>query len=201
MTTKSDLKAAAKAATEVPLETSRQYAERQLSDGRWAMGEKKRSPELFEAGRRDQIRLGLRHPNVHERNLALKAKWISDAAKEDSLSAAQIAATTAYPEPVCREMTAAQVLDLKKTDSSKYDQYRLAAATFKILPESLLEKLNVADVVSPDEVLQPIPAAVAAALNLDPSLKVSKVGMDRALQEYANKMIAEAANKEDAAAS
>ncbi len=189
MTTKFDMKAAAKSATDVPLETTRQYAERQLSDGAWAMREKKTNPEVYEAGRRDQIRLGLRHASVREQNQAIRLKWDKEAASKGSLTAAQVAAIAEYPEPKCKAMTASQAQELKTTDPARYQRYRLAAATFDILPKSLLDTINVPDQVVENEILQTIPSVVAAKLNIDPSLKLSKVGMDRAMQEYDRKVV------------
>jgi len=180
-----DLKQNAKQATTVELETSKEYASLLLRDGRRAMEDKRKNPELYQAGRRDAIRLGLRAPSAHEQGLAIRAKWDADKQNEGTLTSAQIAAVTEFSKEQVRSLSGTQITELKVNDPAKYQRYRLAAATHGVLPASVLDKLNVADVLAPDETLQPIPAVVAEALNLDPTLKVSSAGMDRALREYA----------------
>jgi hypothetical protein len=180
-----DLKQQAKEATSIKLETSREYAAKLLSSGTFAMQEKRTNNELYQAARRDQIKLGLRAPNAHEVGQGIRQQWDRDKASEGTLTSAQIAAVTEFSKEQVRSLTGTQITELKVNDPAKYQRYRLAAATHGILPTSVLDKLNVADVLAPDETLQPIPAVVAEALNLDPTLKVSSAGMDRALREYA----------------
>jgi hypothetical protein len=187
-----DLKAAAKAAVTVELETSKEYATKLLfGSGAWAMKEQRTNREVWEAGRRDQLRLKLRDPNAHERALAVKAKLDADKASEGSLTAAQIVAVDEFPVEKVKALTATEITNMKNSDQAKYDRYRLAAATHGVLPASLIDKLNTPDKLEENEVLQPIPAMVAERLNLDPTLWLSKVGLDKALVEYGNRVAQE----------
>jgi hypothetical protein len=193
-----DLKQAANDALEVKLETSAKYANRLLTDGRFAMQEKAKTKynaeakALYEAGRRDQIRLGLRAPNAHENGVAIRRKWDDDAKAESTMTAAQIEAVTEFSQAQFEAVSATEATDMKRDASARYRLYRIAGATHGKLPRSILETLNIADAVgTDDELLQPIPGAVAEKLGLDPTMKVNKVGMDRALQSYADKIVAE----------
>ena len=187
-----NLQQQAKAATaEVVLETTREYSSRLLKDGKFAMAESKNNPALFQAGRRDQLRLKLRDANQHERLQAVRQGWDADQARSGTLTAAQVEATVTYPLEKIKAMPASEVLFLKKDQPQEYAKYRLSAATLGHLPASVLEQVNVPDVVAVDEQLQAIPAVVAEKLGIDATIRVTKAGLDRALEAFGNKVAEE----------
>jgi hypothetical protein len=195
-TSKTGLQQLAKAAMDVPLETSRQYAERLLTDGKFAMLEKKSHPELVQAARRDQIKLKLRDPNQHEIGQALRQSWDKEARDAGSLSAAQVTALSDFPtKAAIQSIPADVVVKMKNSDQAsereKYNRYRLASATLGVIDPALVAKLNTPDTVEANEVLQQIPTAAAEKLNLDPTLRLSKVGMNKVMEQFANKVIEE----------
>src|SRR6266853_5719307 len=134
MTTKTDLQKQAAAATALPLETSREYAERLLTDGRFAMAETKGNPALFQAGRRDQIRLGRRAPNAHEKGQAIRSGWDGDALREGSLTQAQVQALAEFSLEQLKAISGTQVQEMKTSDPARYQLYRIAGATRGVLP-------------------------------------------------------------------
>jgi len=176
-----NLQQQAKAATaEVVLETTREYSSRLLKDGKFAMAESKNNPALFQAGRRDQLRLKLRDANQHERLQAVRQGWDADQARSGTLTAAQVEATVTYPLEKIKAMPASEVLFLKKDQPQEYAKYRLSAATLGHLPASVLEQQ-----------LQAIPAVVAEKLGIDATIRVTKAGLDRALEAFGNKVAEE----------
>src|SRR5258707_12391718 len=128
-----DLKAAAKAATAVNLETTEAYALKLLNNGTFAMNEKRTNREVYEAGRRDTVRLGRRAPSAHEQGQAIRSGWDADAKSAGSLTAAQIASITEFPKEKEQAMSAADVIKLKADDPARYQRYRLSAATNGLL--------------------------------------------------------------------
>jgi hypothetical protein len=186
-----DLKAQAKEATTTVLETTKEYAARLLKDGAFAMREKRTNPELVEAARRDQIRLGLRDANIHERLSQVRRGWDADQARSGTLTAAQVDATVTYPLAKIKAMPASEVLRLKNEQPQEYAKYRLSAATLGHLPASVLEQVNTPEPVEVNEPLQAIPALVAEKLGIDPTLRVTKAGLDKALESYGNAVAAE----------
>jgi hypothetical protein len=186
-----DLKAQAKDATAMVLETTEAYASKLLKDGAFAMREKHKNPELVEAARRDQIRLKLRDANIHERLSQVRQGWDADQARSGTLTAAQVDATAAYPLEKIKAMPASEVLLLKKSKPQEYTKYRLSAATLGHLPAYVLEQVNAPDVVAVDEQLQILPAVVAEKLGIDPTIRVSKAGLDKALEAFGNKIAEE----------
>ena len=114
-----DLKQQAKEATSAKLETTKEYAQLLLRDGRRAMEDKRRNNELYQAGRRDQIKLGLRAPNSHEVGQGIRRKWDADAKGEGTLTQAQITALAEFSSlEQLKAMTAAQVVQ-SSTHGSK----------------------------------------------------------------------------------
>jgi hypothetical protein len=187
-----NLKQQAKAATaDVVLETTKEYSSRLLKDGKFAMNESRNNPELFQAGRRDQLRLNLRGANPHERLQAVRQGWDADQARSGTLTAAQVDATVTYTLEKIKAMPASEVLQLKKDKPQEYAKYRLSAATLGYLPDYVLTQVNVPDVVVVDEQLQTIPAVVASKLGLDATLRVTKAGLDKALEAFGNAVAAE----------
>src|SRR4051794_38420694 len=97
MSNSKDLKQAAHdAVSVVKLETTEQYATRLLKDGAFAMTQKRSNPTVYEAARRDQVRLGLRDENKHDQLKGVRKAWDAQA-NPPSLTSKQIDAVALFP--------------------------------------------------------------------------------------------------------
>ena len=155
------------------------------------------NPERYSAIRqlaKDTNRVG---QTVHDKLQAVREKW--DSEKNKTMTARQVHALAEFSSPeVVKAVTAAQALDWKTTDPARYVQYRIAGATLGVFPQSILDKLNPPDEPGDDGTLHEIPTTVAERLNLDPTLRLTRVGLDRALHAFADSVAKEKAAQEAA---
>jgi hypothetical protein len=177
---------AIKAAMDLPLETTKEYATRLLKDGNFAMAQKKSQPNLYDAGRRDQVKLRLRDDNIHDTLQAVKRGWDAPQIFSEKV----LVARGKFSPEVCKlwyptDYTGATIYDLAKLKAenpAEYEQLRTAAASYGIIApiQESAEPLP----AEPGE-LQQVPAELAELLNIDPATKLTKEGMDRAITAYA----------------
>lgn len=110
----SNLKDAAKTALTVPLKTSKEFAARILTDGKFAMETKRTNPALYEAGRADARSLGLLGESTSDRTRRLAG--VRTPQEPRTYDADEHAARLRFPEQPTRQAWQTQKLALANGD-------------------------------------------------------------------------------------
>jgi hypothetical protein len=196
-----DLKQEAKTALQTPLKTSKEYATRLLKDGAFAMKEKRSNPELYKAGREDQVTLKLRDDNIHDRLQAQRRAW--DSPRE--FSQAELSARAKFSEQEVSAWYNAQhdgthdLQKLKQDNPAEYQSLRLAASSYGLIPATPAE-IGQQPVTADAGELKQVPAEMATALRIPLDTKLTEAGMSKAIQAFAEHKAAEIVAAEKAAA-
>jgi hypothetical protein len=159
---------------------------------------KRKDPALYDSLRRDAVKLKLLEPTSKEEAAALKKQWAD--LENPVLTSAQIESVAIFPIEAYQAVTGEQATKMKREDPAKYRLFRIAGATHGFLGKEILDRLNVAD-SGDDGTLYEIPEAIREKLNLEPSLRLTRAGLERAGAAYAEQCVREreAQSKEQAA--
>jgi hypothetical protein len=146
----------------------------------------------YDSLRRDAVKLGLLEPTSKELGAAVRKIW--DDAKNPELTAQQVEAITTFPKETFKQISGDTVNRWKRENSPKYGLYRLAGATHGFFNHELVGQLNIADSEN-DGTLYEVPTAIREKLNLEPSLRLTKAGLERAGAAYAQRCLEEERQK------
>jgi len=127
-------------------------------------------------------------PTSAENAALLKQQWAEQ--KNPTLTSRQVQSVTRFPKANFREITGEQATKMKREDPEGYKLYRIAGATHGFIGKEILDQLNVAD-SGDDGTLYEIPEAIREKLNLEPSLRLTRAGLEKAGAAYADQCVRE----------
>src|SRR5260370_25477659 len=123
---------------ELALENPREHSQQLFGkNGKAALAAKiaKEDPVQYASLRRDAGKQGLLTPTSAENAAVTKHQWAEQ--RNPSITSHQFQAITRFPKATFREVTAEQVVKLKREDPEAYKLYRIAGATHGYLPQNI----------------------------------------------------------------
>jgi len=155
---------------------------------------KKEDPAQYASLRRDAVKQRLLEPTRKEQAAVLKQQWKE--LEHPKLTSIQVEAIDMFPKATFKAVTAEEAQRMKKEDPATYKLFRIAGATHGFLSQDILQQLPADS--GDDGTLYEIPAAFRERLNLEPSLRLTRAGLERAGKAYADSFVKEAQEAENA---